>query len=278
VARSPSKQWMVKASGPEAVGTRGKTAAQRLRRLDMFLAAFDSGLLKDPNSVVVDLGYGRLPITTAEWFGRLKTRWPHIRMIGVERDPERVSAAHGFMEPGLCFRRGDFRIPIESGEEVRLIRAMNVLRQYDEDAAFPAHRQILAQAAPGALLAEGTCDPLGRTMAVQLLRTDDSGNPISEGLLLATSFHEPLDPRLFQAVLPKHLIHRVVPKEPIFDFFEAWIRAAEITRSQSEFGAKQHFVAAAEALSTQISGVDVRRAWLRKGWLLWRHAPYTNPS
>ena len=274
MARSPSKQWVAESSGPDAVGTRGKTAAQRLRRLDMFLAAFDPGLLVDPGSVVVDLGYGRLPITTAEWFGRLKKRWPHVRMIGVERDPERVNAADHFVEPGLCFRRGDFRIPLESGENVRLIRAMNVLRQYDEEAALPAHRQILAQVGDGALLAEGTCDPLGRTMVVKLLRADAEGNPKPEGLLFATSFHEPFDPRLFQAVLPKHLIHRVVPEEPIFEFFEAWSRAAEITRSQAEFGHKQHFVAAAERLSQRVSGVDVRRAWLRKGWLFWRHAPY----
>ena len=277
MARSPSKQWVAEASGPDAVGTRGKTAAQRLRRLDMFLAAFDPGLLKEADSVVVDLGYGRVPVTTSEWFGRLQKRWPHVHMIGVERDAEGVNAADGYAEPGLCFRRGDFRIPIQAGEQVRLIRAMNVLRQYDESAALPAHRQILAQAATGALLAEGTCDPLGRTMVVQLLRSDESGMPVSEGLLFATSFHGALDPRLFQAVLPKHLIHRVVPNEPIFEFFEAWVRSAEITRAQAEFGAKQHFVAAAEHLSSLIEGVEIRRTWLRKGWLLWRHAPYPNP-
>jgi hypothetical protein len=243
----------------------------------MFLAAFDPSLLKETDSVVVDLGYGRVPITTSEWFGRLKKQWPHIRMIGVERDAGRVSAADEYVEPGLCFRRGDFRIPIQTSEQVRLIRAMNVLRQYDESAALPAHRQILAQAADGALLAEGTCDPLGRTMVVQLLRADDSGRPTSEGLLFATSFHDALEPRLFQAVLPKHLIHRVVPGEPIFEFFEAWSRSAEVTRSQAEFGIKQHFVAAAENLASRMDGVEVRRTWLRKGWLLWRHAPYPNP-
>ena len=111
-------------------------------------------------------------------------------------------------------------------------------------------------------------------MVVQLLRRDSQGEPCSEGLLFARSFHGTFEPRDFQAVLPKHLIHRMKPGEPIDDFFAAWTRAAARSRSVAHFGQKQFFVATAEALSDEIPGIETRRGWLRNGWLLWRDAPY----
>ncbi len=234
--------------------------------------AFEPSRLRS-GGVVVDLGYGRTPITTIEWFERLAQTQPDVRMIGVERDVERVAAAQSLAQPGLCFRKGDFQLPLHKGERVQLLRAMNVLRQYPETAALSAHNQLMAQMDEGALLAEGTCDPPGRTMVVQILRCAE-GRPRSEGILFARSFHEEFDPRSFQAVLPKHLIHRVTPGEPIAAFFDAWANAAARTRSVADFGQRQFFVAAAEALAQSVSGIDVRRSWLRNGWLFWRNAPY----
>ena len=206
--------WYARSRGPEAHETRGKTARQRLRRLDQFLSALEPGLLSRRGAVAVDLGYGRVPITTIEWFQRARAQHPGLRMIGVEREPERVAAAEAMLtdslaNDGLCFRRGDFELPLEAGEPVVLCRAMNVLRQYEESAAVAAHTQIVAQLEPGGILAEGTCDPLGRTMVVTLLR-NTAGSVSSEGLLFACSLREPLNTKAFQAVLPKHLIHRVV--------------------------------------------------------------------
>jgi len=235
--------------------------------------ALDPGRLRQ-TGVVVDLGYGRVPITTVEWFKRLQEIEPRVRMVGVERDPDRVAAAQPMSEPGLVFRRGDFQLPLGDDEPVVMMRAMNVLRQYEQDAALAAHEQMLAQMAIGGLLAEGTCDPPGRIMVVQILRKGTDGQPSSVGLLFARSFHGVFEPTDFQAVLPKHLIHRMQPGEPIATFFSAWSRAAARTRSVAEFGQKQFFVAAAEALATEISGIETRRAWLRNGWLLWRDAPY----
>ena len=230
-------------------------------------------MLQPPGSVVLDLGYGRIPITTAEWFQRLRQRYPHVRVIGVERDPARVTAAEPMAQEGLCFRLGNFQLPLEPGEGVRLVRAMNVLRQYEEADAVQAHTQIIAQMEPGGLLAEGTCDPTGRTLVVSLLRRYQ-GEIKSEGILFATSFNQPFEPRAFQAVLPKHLIHRVVKGHPIYDFFEAWERSATMSRGHAQFGNRQHFVAAAEDLATRVSGLVIRRPWLRNGWLLWTGAPY----
>jgi len=265
--------WQARETGPGAHETRGKTATQRLRRLDQFLMAFDPGLLAQPNSVVVDLGYGRIPVTTQEWYRRLVKSYPDIRMLGVERDIERVEAAQGMAHSAMCFRRGDFQLPLKSGEQVRLLRAMNVLRQYDEEAAPGAHAQLVAQMCEGGLIAEGTCDPPGRMMVVSLLRRTN-GTVSSEGLLFARSFHGAFEPRAFQAVLPKHLIHRVVDGHPIHAFFEQWSRAAQLSRARASFGTRQHFVASCEALAKEVGGIDTRRSWLRNGWLLWRDAPY----
>ena len=268
-----ASDWRSRTVGPDAHETRGKTAAQRLRRLDQFLMAYDPGLLNPKEAVVIDLGYGRIPVTTSEWFDRLRGRYPHVRMVGVERDVERVKAAASVARDGLSFRQGDFQLPLKPSERVRLLRALNVLRQYEEGAAIQAHEQLVAQLDEGGLIAEGTCDPPGRTMVVTLLRRTE-GRVRSEGLLFASGFQEGFEPRSFQAVLPKHLIHRVVEGEPIFDFFQAWDMAAKISRSQAQFGARQHFVAAAEALASRVEGVVTRRPWLRNGWLLWTGAPY----
>ncbi len=269
---SPGAGWQARQAGPGDHETRGKTARQRLRRLDQFLLAFDPGRLRH-GGIVVDLGYGRTPVTTIEWFERLKQVHPDVQVLGVERDAERVDLAKAAMQPGLVFRKGDFQLPLQSGERVQLIRAMNVLRQYEESASLSAHNQLIAQMEEGALLAEGTCDPPGRTMVVQILRRVQ-GVPHSEGILFARSFHGDFDPRSFQPVLPKHLIHRVTPGEPIAAFFDAWAEAAARTRSVADFGQRQFFVAAAEALGQSVPGVDVRRSWLRNGWLFWKDAPY----
>ena len=263
--------WRAREVGPSAHETRGKTATQRLRRLDQFLMAFDPGLLSRSGSVVVDLGYGRIPVTTLEWYRRLAAVYPDVQMLGVERDLSRVCEADPASR--VSFRVGDFQLPLEAGEEVRLLRAMNVLRQYEESAAVPAHAQLMAQLAEGGLIAEGTCDPSGRNLVVALLRRRE-GRVFSEGILFARSFHGHFDPRTFQAVLPKHLIHRVVPGEFIHGFFSAWEQAARQTRGSAEFGTRAHFVAAGELLAQTVKGIDTRRSWLRNGWLLWRGAGY----
>ena len=268
-----ASSWQERAAGPDAHDTRGKTAPQRLRRLDQFLMALEPGLLSPSDSTVIDLGYGRAPIPTIEWFERLRVHHPDVSMVGIERDPERVTAAEPHAQPGLSFRKGDFQLPLLKGERVRLLRALNVLRQYDESSATAAHRQLVAQIDEGGLVVEGTCDPPGRTMVVTLLRRRN-GEIHSEGLLFATSLVDPFNPRDFQAVLPKHLIHRMVDGEQIYQFFEAWDRAAKLTRGRAAFGVRQHFVASAEELAKGIAGVVTRRSWLRKGWLFWPGAHY----
>ena len=46
-----------------------------------------------------------------------------------------------------------------------IVRAFNVLRQYDEAEVAAAWAALTARLAPGGLLVEGTCDELGRLAA-----------------------------------------------------------------------------------------------------------------
>ena len=63
---------------------------------------------------------------------------------------------------GLDFRHGGFEVPLPGSGRPVLIRAANVLRQYDEDEVAAVWARLCARLAPGGLLVEGTCDEIGR--------------------------------------------------------------------------------------------------------------------
>ncbi|MDT7538029.1 MAG: hypothetical protein QOI82_1614, partial [Actinomycetota bacterium] len=110
--------------------TRGTTAPNRLRRVDRWLVATHGPLLRDAaDPLVVDLGYGATPITAVELHLRLQEIRPDVRVVGVEIDQERVDAAKPVEKPGLTFVRGGFEF---AGLRPLVVRAFNVLRQYDE--------------------------------------------------------------------------------------------------------------------------------------------------
>ena len=73
-----------------------------------------------------------------------------------------------------------------------------------------------------------------------------------------------------QPVLPKSLIHRMTPGEPIERFFMAWKQAALQTVAQQAWGPRAWFVAAAQQLAAAGWRVDPRRSWLRDGYLILR--------
>jgi hypothetical protein len=90
-----------------------------------------------------------------------------------------------------------------------------------------------------------------------------------EAIVFSTNFRQGFDPASFQPVLPKDLIHRVMPGEPIYAFFEAWKQAAAMSVSYSVWGARAWFVAAAQGLAQAGYTINSRPHWLRKGFLLW---------
>ena len=119
------------------------------------------------------------------------------------------------------------------------MRAFNVLRQYAEDEVPAAWALVQERLAPDGLLVDGTCDEIGRRAAWVAV---DAQGPVSLTLSLRMGGLE--RPSDVAERLPKSLIHRNVPGEPVHAFLadldRAWARHAP----QSSWGARQRFLAA----------------------------------
>jgi hypothetical protein len=235
------------------VPTRGTTNPNRLRRMDNWIVARLGGVLRDAaDPLVVDLGYGATPVTAVELAARLARVRNDVRVLGLEIDPERVAAAASAADPPrLTFARGGFEL---GGHRPAIVRAANVLRQYDEAAAVAAWRTLTAGLADGGRLVEGTCDELGRRGCWVLL---DASGPLS--LTLAARVDAIERPSDLAERLPKALIHRNVRGERIHDFLLAFDAAWAAEAPRSAFGARQRWTSAAERLATEWP-VDARRA------------------
>jgi hypothetical protein len=198
-------------------------------------------LLAAPDPLVIDVGYGATPVTAIELAARLSAVRPDVRVLGLEIDPERVAAAlPAAAPPRLTFARGGFEL---AGQRPALVRAANVLRQYDEAAAGQAWSTMRANLGPGGLLVEGTCDELGRLAAWVLL---DGDGPIS--LTLACRLASLPRPSVLAERLPKALIHRNVPGEPIHRLLAELDLAWDAAAALSAFGPRQRWIAACAAL------------------------------
>ncbi|MBT2475481.1 class I SAM-dependent methyltransferase [Microbacterium sp. ISL-103] len=246
------------ASSPLGRPTRGTTGTNRLRRNDRWIAA-GSAFRRADDPLVIDLGFGASGVTAFELATRLQRVRPDAEVRGLEIDPARVATANEQLadvqegrtpfSPDLrvSFARGGFEVPLPSGRRPAVIRAMNVLRQYDEADVAAAWRTMAGRLAPDGLLVEGTCDEIGRIAS--WVDVDPSGAPqrFTISLRLADLEH----PSIVAERLPKALIHRNVPGERIHSLLveldREWDRAAPL----STFGATQRFLAAAAALRDQ---------------------------
>lgn len=265
----PSKHPLSIPKKPLGQVTRGKTARNRLRQVDNFLLLHEPGLIsRRDESLFVDLGYGAEAVTTLESAERFRRLNPELKVLGVEIEPERVAAALPFADGRTFFRLGGFNLPLQPGETVRAMRAFNVLRQYEESEVLPAWEQMSRYVQPGGLLIEGTSNPSGAIWAANLLRRVETGWH-KEALVFFTNFHLGFDPLEFQTILPKNYIHRVIPGEPIFDFFSAWKAAVAETSPLQTWGLRQWYIAAAEGLARRGYRINLRRKWLSKGWMIW---------
>ena len=254
--------------------TRGKTARNRLRRVDIFLLMVAGDLIRRQDglfrqALYVDLGYGAEAFTTLESARRFRGQNPDLRVLGVEIEPERVAAALPYADENTFFRLGGFNLPLQPGETVRLIRAFNVLRQYREAEVQEAHRLMGSYILPGGLLIEGTSDPLGRVWTANLLRRKVDGLEM-EGLVFSTNFRGGFEPGIFQPVLAKNFIHRMLPGEKIHQFFEDWKEAARQVISFKSLGLRQWFMASAKELKMAGYDLDIRQKYLSRGFLFWR--------
>lgn len=229
--------------GPVGNVTRGTTNPNRMRRVDRWITGVHERRLKafPAAPLAVDLGYGASPATAVELFERLRRVRPDFRLTGVEIEPARVAAAKPLEREGLDFRLGGFELPVDGAPA--LVRAFNVLRQYEEADVPAIWRLVCSRLGPGGLFVEGTCDEIGRRAAWVAL--DAEGPRTLSVALRFASFERPSD---VAERLPKALIHHNVPGERIHDFLTAldaaWSAAAPLTA----FGNRQRWIASARAL------------------------------
>ena len=238
------------ASSPLGRPTRGTTGTNRLRRNDRWIAASPAFRRAD-DPLVIDLGYGASGVTAFELATRLQRVRPDAEVRGLELDKERVATADGQLAAVRAghtpFARGGFEVPLPSGRRPAVIRAMNVLRQYDEADVAAAWRTMAPRLSTGGLLVEGTCDEIGRVAS--WVDVDPTGAPLR--LTLSLRLAELEHPSIVAERLPKALIHRNVPGERVHsllvDLDREWDRAASL----STFGATQRFLAVVSALRDQ---------------------------
>ena len=158
----------------------------------------------------------RSDVTNAE--AKLRRLRADVSVLGLEIDPARVLPPRD----GVHFAVGGFEL---AGHRPNLVRAFNVLRQYDVSQVHDAWQLVCSRLAPGGLFVEGTCDELGRRCSWVLL---DADGP--QSLTLAWDPNHTARPSDLAERLPKALIHRNVPGEPIHNLLrmadDAWDRAA----------------------------------------------------
>jgi len=265
------------AASPIGQPTRGTTGTNRLRRNDRWIAA-SAAFRKAADPLVVDLGYGASGVTAFELAQRLRQNRADAEVIGLELDPERVTTARSQLRDvragrtsfasdlPVSFERGGFEVPLPGDRRPAVIRAMNVLRQYDEADVADAWRLVASRLAPDGMLFEGTCDEVGRIASWVDVASD--GEPVRFTISLRLADLE--RPGIVAERLPKALIHRNVPGERIHDLLTAldreWDRAAPL----STFGPVQRWLAAVMALRAQ--GIPVQGTKSR-----WRLGELTVP-
>jgi len=242
--------------------TRGKSRPGRLRLLDAWLVATQRPLIARreaafERAVSVDLGFGAVPWTTLELVAALRQIDPEAEVVGVDIDPARVESARPLQVPGLRFEVGGFELP--PAPPVRLIRAMNVLRQYDPAAVAGAHAAMRRAVLPGGLVIEGTTSKGGDTLAAHLLRRHGGvGEPAQpRALLFATDFSAGFAPRMFARCLPRDLRPDGRPSPAVAAFLDAWTAALS---GMDRADPARAFAASA----ADLPGVEVG-----PGWIIW---------
>jgi len=241
--------------------TRGTTNPNRLRRVDRFIATLP--VLKKPKPVVVDLGYGASPITAIELRDRLMKVNRTVHVVGVEIEKDRVARGLEIAEPGLDFLLGGFETPLPQGiEKADVIRAFNVLRQYDEKDVPAAWNLMVSRLKDDGVLVEGTCNEIGRVSSWITL-TKEGPRLFSISLHLGSLEQ----PSIVAERLPKALIHHNVEGKRINEYLKALDQAWSSHAALGTFGALQRWLAVCETLTAAGWPIVVNRRRWRLGEL-----------
>ncbi|CAN5337072.1 hypothetical protein BH09ACT2_BH09ACT2_07090 [soil metagenome] len=223
--------------------TRGTTGTNRLRRVDRWIAELPA-FRRAADALVVDLGYGASATTTLELHQRLSRVRPTVEVVGLEIDPARVALASVSARAGVQFALGGFEVPLPGGRSATVIRALNVLRQYDESEVLAAWRLMVSRLEPLGVLVEGTCNEVGR-VASWVDVTADGPRTLTVSLRLADLER----PSIVAERLPKVLIHRNVPGEGVHAFLRDLDRQWQLNAALSVYGPSQRWIATAQGLA-----------------------------
>lgn len=239
---------------PFGVITRGTTGFNRLRRSDRWtryhleIAGYLRGLERP---LAVDVGYGASFTTTVEWARWLRKVNPAVEVVGLEIHPERVLPPRD----GVRFELGGFEL---AGYRPHLVRAFNVLRQYDVDQVDLVWGEVCSRLAPGGFFIEGTCDEIGRRAAWVLL--DEHG---PRTLTLAWDPFDVQRPSDVAERLPKKLIHLNKPGEKIHALLRAADEAWERSAGWDPYGPRVRWKKATELLASEGFPIHPQRQRLR---------------
>ncbi|MBX3086589.1 MAG: hypothetical protein KF716_33455 [Anaerolineae bacterium] len=262
---------MPRRTRPVGQPTRGKTALNRLRQIDVFIALTYADVLSSGSPLIVDVGYGAQAWTALEMRERWLTINPRLRLLGLEIDAERVAVAQPYAQQSLIeFKLGGFNVrDATNGERARMIRAYNVLRQYEETEVPAAILTMANGLEDGGILIEGTSNPTGRMVVSDVYRKV-STSLRHEMLVFGTNFREALEPVDFQTILPKRLIHHMRDDAPL-RFFEAWRRGLSIAKGAGRTNLREQWISAGNYLRDQAGyPIDPRERLLRRGYLALR--------
>jgi SAM-dependent methyltransferase len=261
------------AFAPVGSVTRGTTNTNRLRRVDRWIAALPV-LRGTSGPIVVDLGYGASGVTTFELASRLARVRPDVRVVGFEIERGRVELARQQLAarlevaqpmPAVQFDVGGFEVPLPDDDRATVIRAFNVLRQYDESDVVPAWRLMLRRLRHDGVLIDGTCNELGRVASWVAV-----GAAGPQSLTIALRLTDLERPSVAAERLPKILIHRNVAGERVHDFLLALDRAWQLSASLAAYGPTQRWIATVRHL--------VDSGWpVRGGSARWRLGEITVP-
>lgn len=244
---------MARRTAPTGHATRGTTGTNRLRRVDRWIAARRE-FTTATAPLVVDLGFGASGVTAFELYARLVKTNPTVEVLGIEIDAERVARATEQLaqvrtgttafpaNARVSFVKGGFETPTARAPQI--IRAFNVLRQYDEADVPAAWKLMASRLNPGGLLIEGTCDEIGRVSS--WIDIDHTTTPLRFTVSLRLA---ELDaPSIVAERLPKALIHHNVPGERIHAYLAALDDAWERNAPLGTFGTVQRWLATVRAV------------------------------
>ena len=244
---------------PDGEITRGTTNPGRLRRVDRWITQAQQSVLRtQERPLIVDLGFGASPVTTVELYRRIRAVVPDAEVTGLEIDPERVAAAAAAWRrcapPGTRCRgsrsRGRVRAAdgAAAGAGPRVQRAAPVpggtgLDGLGPAAGGPGRPAASSSRAPATRSAAGPC---GSPSRAAVAARAGSGQPLITFSARLASLERPSD---LAERLPKALIHRNVPGEPVHQFLRDFDRAWDSAAPYSAFGSRQRWLAAVTSLS-----------------------------